>query len=564
MSQNVSVLLGQPGGGYVPDPAGAPSAAGAGAVAAADVNGDGRPDLLVPDYNSGGVTVLLGQAGGGFAFESKPATGLNPRALALADFNGDGRPDMAVINRGSDSVTILLRQPLGGFAAPGAAIPVGSHPSGIVAADLNGDGLPDLGVANYTSGNVSLLLNAGGAGFVPDPASPLATGPSTLGIAAGDFDGDGRTDLAITNHDSNLLYVLLRRPGGGYAPDSSSPIGLPVGPSGVAAGDLDGDGHPDLAVASDQANTVSVLLDRPPTPAGNTTVTNPPVPPTLKPPPTFTVTIPSLSPGNFGFPSAGGGVSAALKKALAKVDLEAQMAAASAKAKVTKQGSDVSGAAKPGLEERLESFSYGIPVVVHGTKGSYVEISAALAIAAKEGQKGSITTAGLPPTVVQLTGPTTTVQVPIEGQLTALLKAKQDKEAARKAVEAAVTVAGKELVQEQLDSLSELSQLEQQRLQLAMDRSSKMLEVLNNVIHQINETTGAIAGNLKRPATKAPSLAQLRARAAKLTKQANAQSHLAAALLAPAIRAHPGKTPRATFAVKPCGKRCPLPSFGGR
>ena len=95
----------------------------------------------------------------GFTLEGTNATGATPRDVAAADFNGDGRPDLAISNLGAGTVTVLLRNPANtGFASEAAAIPVGASPEGIKAADFNGDGRPDIAVAVLGTNTVNVLL----------------------------------------------------------------------------------------------------------------------------------------------------------------------------------------------------------------------------------------------------------------------------------------------------------------------------------------------------------------------------------------------------------------------
>jgi hypothetical protein len=136
-------------------------------VAAADVNGDGRPDLLVATANS--VSVLLNQTAPGAATPSfGPAVnfgaGSGPASVAAADVNGDGRPDLVVANQGSNTVSVLLNQTAPGAMPPSFAAAVssavGSGPVAVAAADVNGDGCPDLLAANSGANNASVLLNS--------------------------------------------------------------------------------------------------------------------------------------------------------------------------------------------------------------------------------------------------------------------------------------------------------------------------------------------------------------------------------------------------------------------
>jgi hypothetical protein len=269
---NVTVLLRQPAGGFAAEAA-APSVAGASSVAAADFNGDGLIDLAATSLN-GFVATFLRQPGGGFASEGS-ITVNSPRDVVAADFNGDGRPDLAMSNLNNASVTVLLRNPGAGFAQEGTPIPVGATPEGIDAADFDGNGLPDLAVASLGPNTVTVLLRQPGSGFALDAGSPISVPAGALGVAVGDFDGSGRPDLAVTSNTAGAVSVLLRQAAGGFAPDPSSPIGVPSA-NNVAAADFDGDGRPDLAASGDGPDTLTVLLNTTPPPAGAPPVTAPP------------------------------------------------------------------------------------------------------------------------------------------------------------------------------------------------------------------------------------------------------------------------------------------------
>ena len=245
--------------------AGSPVAVGVNphVAAVADFNGDGKPDLAVANANDNTVTILLGNGTGGFtaAPGSPVAVGAGPFSVAAGDFNGDGEADLVVTNSVGNSVSILLGNASGGFApAPGSPVAVGTTPSSAAVADLNGDGKADLAVANSDGNSVSVLLGNGTGGFTAAPGSPLTVGTYPFSVVAGDFNGDGKTDLAMVNARGNSVSILLGNGTGGFTAAPGSPITVGNFPSSATTGDFNGDGKADLAVADFNGSNVSVLL----------------------------------------------------------------------------------------------------------------------------------------------------------------------------------------------------------------------------------------------------------------------------------------------------------------
>ncbi len=186
--------------------------------------------------------------------------GIDPQAIAVADLNGDGKQDLVVANCFSNTVSVLLGKGDGTFTpAPGSPIPVGACPDAVALTDLNGDGKQDLVVANYNDYTVSVFLGNGNGTFTPKAGSPFAAGSTPSDLAVGDVTGDGKKDIVVTNKATNTVSVLAGNGNGGFG----APTAIATGsqPLGVALGDVDGQHGLDILVANSGDNTVSVLLN---------------------------------------------------------------------------------------------------------------------------------------------------------------------------------------------------------------------------------------------------------------------------------------------------------------
>lgn len=253
-SHNVSILLGNGTGGFS---AAANFVVGfqPRSVAVGDFNGDNKQDLAVANELSDSVSVLLGDGAGGFGTAVDYAA-VTPNQLVVGDFNGDGKQDLAATNRGgaNNRVSVLLGDGLGAFGAATSFV-VGTDPLALTVGDFNGDGKQDLATANGLTDNVSVLLGDGLGSFAI--AANFAAGAAPVALAVGDLNGDGKQDLAVADSNSANAAVLLGDGAGGF----SAPVNFSVGttPASVAVGDFDADGKQDLAVGNFGSNNVSIL-----------------------------------------------------------------------------------------------------------------------------------------------------------------------------------------------------------------------------------------------------------------------------------------------------------------
>jgi hypothetical protein len=290
----VSVLLGNGAGGFVTKTDFATDA-GPGAVAVADFNNDGKPDVATANSESSTVSVLLGDGAGGFAAKSDVATGAGPNSITVADFDKDGKRDLATANADANTVSVLLGNGAGGFAAK-IDFATGDSPQSVATGDLNKDGMPDLVASNWSGYTVGVRLGDGSGGFGSRTDFTIGAGMFYIrSVVIVDLDNDGKPDVATSNHtrtyspfpphawqfDYSGVFVRLGNGdgtlagGNGLGEQRSFPTDY--GPLALAAADLNGDGRKDLVTANYEANTISVLL-QPQSSLKDVTVGNPVAP----------------------------------------------------------------------------------------------------------------------------------------------------------------------------------------------------------------------------------------------------------------------------------------------
>jgi hypothetical protein len=236
-------------------------------VSAADLDGDGALDLVASSVASSStqISMLRGTGNGTFQPAVYFATGAGPLASAVGDFNGDGRPDLAVVNFYSANVSILFGNapPAAGTFQSPVNYAVSTNPNSIALGDFNGDGRPDLAVSNTNGNNAVSILLANGpvSGGTFAPAVHYTPFDNPYSIAIADLDFDGKLDLVVANKVAGLdrISVLRGNGNGTFQPPVNHGVGSQ--PSFVVARDFNGDGWPDLAVTNNLSHSISLLAN---------------------------------------------------------------------------------------------------------------------------------------------------------------------------------------------------------------------------------------------------------------------------------------------------------------
>ncbi len=256
-----------------------------------DLDGDGKLDIAVTSLGSGSISVFRNTSSSGsisFASRGNVSTistgviGAQPYEVTITDFDGDGKPDLASTSpyTGASNSTISVMRnvsSLGTLSSSSFATAVsfntpaslGAHstPIGIVAADFDGDGKPDFAVACTSAASIAVYRNTATAGVInsgsfatPQVFSAGISGSNPIDVQAGDIDGDGKPDIVFTNSGTNKIGVLRNTSSSGsisFATVAQFTTGS--APTGLSLADVNGDGKLDVAAANAGGNTVSLF-----------------------------------------------------------------------------------------------------------------------------------------------------------------------------------------------------------------------------------------------------------------------------------------------------------------
>jgi type IX secretion system substrate protein/VCBS repeat protein/FG-GAP repeat protein len=265
---NASLLLGTGNGNFTTVADTFYVGFGASQVISTDFNNDGKADIATANFSianpsyQGSVTVLLGTGSGSFLPGTNFPSGYQPTSITSADFNRDGFADFATANPGTESVWISLGTGTGSFGTANS-FSVSGHPWSVISADFNNDGKTDLATANGDSNSVSILLGTGTGGFGAastfsagvtswwrDTAIANPYGGMAQQLTSGDFNGDGKIDLAVAHNDTTMISILLGNGAGGFGAITNFKVDASGSPSQIIVGDFNGDGKADIASAN--------------------------------------------------------------------------------------------------------------------------------------------------------------------------------------------------------------------------------------------------------------------------------------------------------------------------
>ena len=264
----VAVLFGN-GNGTFSSPSVLTASAGASSVVVGDFNGDGKLDIAAATGSL--VTLYPGNGNGTFGTRVTFPSGGDSAYLAMGDLNSDGKLDLVVSNYNEQSASVLINNGTGGaigFQAPVSyVISLGRSPDYLVVTDFNNDGIPDIvggtGFPSTFAGNsnnaIDVLLGNGDGTFAAPQLTQVGTAPLAF-AAAGDFNGDGKMDVAAMSKGSTNLLFFAGRGDGTFAAPVTSALGNTSfsNPVGAIAGDFNGDGVADLAIVTSNGFAIAL------------------------------------------------------------------------------------------------------------------------------------------------------------------------------------------------------------------------------------------------------------------------------------------------------------------
>lgn len=227
-------------------------------IAAFDVTGDKRTDIISTRPGNDNVSILISNAGQGFSENVYSYGNIVPQAIMPGEFTGDTLLDLAVLSVENSCIHILKNTGSGSLSSQ-SNLAVDPDSSSIAVGNFNGDGAMDLAIMN-TARN-QLIIHSGSGDGLFSAADKYSIGANSQAIASKDLNADGFDDFIIAEN-SGYISILLSNGSGRL----SNPVRYRVGssPQSIAIGDFNGDSKPDIAVANASSDNVSILLNQSP------------------------------------------------------------------------------------------------------------------------------------------------------------------------------------------------------------------------------------------------------------------------------------------------------------
>jgi len=238
-----------------------------------DLNGDGKPEIVAPNYFDNAISVYVNNStSGNLSFAPKqdiPITTYGtPYYVTIGDLDGDGKPDLVSPNLGGNNVSVLRNtSATGGAISFDASVdfPTAAFPITVAIGDLDGDGKPDLVTTNNDDpGSISLLHNTSTPGTLSfDPNQDMAAGSYPIGLSIADLDGDGLPEVTITNTNDNAIAIYKNTSASGSV-SMASPVSYATDtyPYYLAITDINKDGMPDLLTTSYSGDKIDILKNK--------------------------------------------------------------------------------------------------------------------------------------------------------------------------------------------------------------------------------------------------------------------------------------------------------------
>ena len=222
-------------------------------IVSADINNDGKPDLMYLKVSNNSVYVSLNDGRGNFDTPVGYSVGYEPYKVIAADVNNDHFPDLVTANNDNSNVTVLINNQDSTFQSA-VSYSVASGPTDMVAFDVNGDGFVDIVTSNNLSSDITFLKNNQDGTF--SSGGNFTTGRFVQNLETLDFDGDGFYDIIVGSYSSYGIVFLKNNNGKSFSVFNT--LNLALGPKFLKSADLNGDGYPDFVTLNYNTNTLSI------------------------------------------------------------------------------------------------------------------------------------------------------------------------------------------------------------------------------------------------------------------------------------------------------------------